>query len=86
MIAGKLLARGRPRPLPVYDRVVRCAFGHPPSFWTELRTVLREDVAALHHRLLGLRQSAGLPETVCALRVADVVVWMARPAPGRRCP
>ncbi|MFE9240501.1 DUF6308 family protein [Streptomyces sp. EN27] len=41
---------------------------------------------ALHHRLLGLRQSAGLPETVSALRVADVAVWMAHPATGHRCP
>lgn len=83
--AGKLLARKRPRLLPVYDRVVRCALGHPPSFWTDLRTALREDDAALHHRLLGLRRSAGLPETVSALRVADVAVWMAHPAPGHRC-
>ncbi|MEU5403883.1 DUF6308 family protein [Streptomyces sp. NPDC005963] len=86
VIAGKLLARKRPRLLPVYDRVVRCALGHPPSFWTDLRTALRGDDAALHHRLLGLRQSAGLPETVSALRVADVAVWMAHPAPGHRCP
>ncbi|MET7549752.1 DUF6308 family protein [Streptomyces sp. NPDC005479] len=86
VIAGKLLARKRPRLLPVYDRVVRCALGHPPSFWTDLRTALRKDDAALHHRLLGLRQSAGLPETVSALRVADVAVWMAHPAPGHRCP
>lgn len=85
-IAGKLLARKRPRLLPVYDRVVRCALGHPPSFWTDLRTALREHGAALHHRLLGLRQNAGLPETVSALRVADVAVWMAHPAPGHRCP
>ncbi|WP_367540215.1 DUF6308 family protein [Streptomyces globisporus] len=86
VIAGKLLAGKRPRLLPVYDRVVRCALGHPPSFWTELRTALRKDDAALHHRLLSLRQSAGLPETVSALRVADVAVWMAHPAPGHRCP
>ncbi|MFE4660562.1 DUF6308 family protein [Streptomyces hydrogenans] len=84
--AGKLLARKRPRLLPVYDRVVRCALGHPPSFWTDLRTALREDDAALHHRLLRLRQIAGLPKTVSALRVADVAVWMAHPAPGHRCP
>ncbi|MEV0093745.1 DUF6308 family protein [Streptomyces sp. NPDC050738] len=86
VIAGKLLARKRPRLLPVYDRVVRCALGRPPSFWSDLRIALREDGAALHHRLLGLHQSAGLPETVSALRVADVAVWMAHPAPGHRCP
>lgn len=32
--AGKLLARKRPRLVPVYDRVVRCAFGtRGLSFW-----------------------------------------------------
>ncbi|MFD4862982.1 DUF6308 family protein [Streptomyces atratus] len=65
---------------------MRCALGHPPSFWTDLRTALREDDEALHHRLLGLRESAGLPESVSALRVADVAVWTAHPAPGHRCP
>ncbi|MFE9046564.1 hypothetical protein ACFYOG_37550 [Streptomyces sp. NPDC007818] len=29
--------------MPVYDRVVRCALGHPPSFWTDLRTAGRRD-------------------------------------------
>lgn len=29
---GKLLARKRPRLLPVYDRVVRCVLGRPKSF------------------------------------------------------
>ncbi|MFE3379341.1 DUF6308 family protein [Streptomyces anulatus] len=86
VIAGKLLARKRPRLLPVYDRVVRCALGRPPSFWTELRTALRENDGALHHRLLDLRQSAGLPNSVSPLRIADVAVWMAHPAPGHRCP
>ncbi|MFF8249961.1 DUF6308 family protein [Streptomyces griseus] len=86
VIAGKLLARKRPRLLPAYDRVVRCALGRPPSFWTELRTALRERDGALHHRLLDLRRSAGLPQTVSALRVADVAIWMAHPAPGHRCP
>ncbi|WP_257134994.1 DUF6308 family protein [Streptomyces sp. wa1063] len=85
VIAGKLLARKRPRLLPVYDRVVRCALGRPPSFWTELRTALRENDGGLHHRLIDLRQSAGLPDTVSALRIADVAVWMAHPAPGHRC-
>lgn len=69
VIAGKLLARKRPRLLPVYDRVVRCAVGRPPSFWLALHAALREDDAALHRRLLELRQAAGLPETVSALRV-----------------
>lgn len=86
VIAGKLLARKRPRLLPVYDRVVRCAVGRPPSFWLALHAALREDDAALHHQLLELRQAAGLPETVSALRVCDVAVWMSHQALGHACP
>ncbi|MFC8199884.1 DUF6308 family protein [Streptomyces sp. NPDC057298] len=74
--AGKLLARKRPRLLPVYDQVVRCVLGRPASFWLDLHTALRLDDRALHHELTALRRSAGLPETVSALRVCDVVLWM----------
>ncbi|MEU2688942.1 DUF6308 family protein [Streptomyces hygroscopicus] len=86
VIAGKVLARKRPRLLPVYDRIVRCAVGRPPSFWLALHAALREDHAALHHQLLELRKVAGLPETVSALRVCDVAVWMGHRAVGHACP
>ncbi|MFF0190827.1 DUF6308 family protein [Streptomyces sp. NPDC005244] len=86
VIAGKLLARKRPRLLPVYDRVVRCAVGRPPSFWLALRTALREDDAALHRQLLELREVAGVPGTVSALRVCDVAVWMGHRAQEHACP
>ncbi|MEU3511322.1 DUF6308 family protein [Streptomyces longwoodensis] len=86
VIAGKVLARKRPRLIPVYDRIVRCAVGRPPSFWLALHTALREDDAALHRQLLELRQAAGLPETVSALRVCDVAVWMNHRAVGHACP
>ena len=74
--AGKLLARKRPRLLPVYDRVVRCAVGRPESFWLALHSALRADDHALHRELMTLRQAAGLPETVSVLRTCDVAVWM----------
>ncbi|GJF32117.1 hypothetical protein KNE206_48170 [Kitasatospora sp. NE20-6] len=83
--AGKILARKRPRLLPVYDTVVRCALGRPRPFWRTLRTALREDDAALHRRLLDLRRTAGLPETVSALRVCDVAVWMGHRALHHDC-
>lgn len=86
VIAGKILARKRPRLLPVYDRIVRCAVGRPPSFWLALHAALREDDAALHRMLLELRQRAGVPETVSALRVCDVAVWMNHRAAGHACP
>ncbi|MFB6986096.1 DUF6308 family protein [Streptomyces sp. NPDC056304] len=74
--AGKLLARKRPRLLPVYDRVVRCAVGRPASFWCSMHAGLRADDHALHRELVTSRQAAGLPESVSALRICDVVVWM----------
>ncbi|MEU9208413.1 DUF6308 family protein [Streptomyces sp. NPDC048415] len=74
--AGKLLARKRPRLLPVYDQVVRCVLGRPKSFWLDLYAALRVDNWAVHHELMALRQAADLPETVSALRVCDVVLWM----------
>ncbi|CAL9327716.1 hypothetical protein E6R61_34815 [Streptomyces sp. LRa12] len=87
VIAGKLLARKRPRLLPVYDRVVRCALGRPrPSFWLALHAELRADDCALHRQLLALRKIAGVPETVSALRVCDVAVWMGHRAEGHACP
>ncbi|QES58604.1 hypothetical protein DEJ51_00665 [Streptomyces venezuelae] len=87
VIAGKLLARKRPRLLPVYDRVVRCALARPrPSFWLALHAALRADDRALHQRLLALREAAGLAQTVSALRVCDVVVWMGHRAEAHACP
>ncbi|MER8062737.1 MULTISPECIES: DUF6308 family protein [unclassified Streptomyces] len=87
VIAGKLLARKRPRLLPVYDRLVRCALGRPrPSFWLALHAALRADDGAVHRQLLALRQVAGVPETVSALRVCDVAVWMNHRALGHACP
>ncbi|MEU7428240.1 DUF6308 family protein [Streptomyces sp. NPDC040750] len=74
--AGKILARKRPRLLPVYDQVVRCILGRPKSFWLELHAALRADDRALHNELVALRRSAQVPETVSALRVCDVVLWM----------
>lgn len=86
--AGKLLARKRPRLLPVYDQVVRCALGSPSDFWHDLRVALRAEDRAVHRRLLELRTAAGVPDTVSALRVCDVVVWMRHRGDhtSRKCP
>ncbi|MET7780073.1 DUF6308 family protein [Streptomyces sp. NPDC005388] len=81
--AGKILARKRPRLLPVYDQVVRCIFGRPQSFWLTLHAALRADDYALHRKLLALRELAGVPETVSALRTCDVVLWMRHHAEHR---
>lgn len=70
--AGKLLARKRPRLLPVYDEVVACVLGHPESFWLTLNDAL--DDSPTRDKLDELRSSA--PPQVSALRVVDVAVWM----------
>lgn len=72
--AGKLLARKRPHLLPVYDDVVRCALGHPSRFWMQLHRALLDGVD-LVDVLTDLGRYA--PRHVSALRVLDVVVWMA---------
>jgi hypothetical protein len=86
--AGKLLARKRPSLIPVYDNVVRCAFGWPQNVWTALRNALQqEDDGSLRRTLDGLKQRAELPRQVTSLRVLDVAVWMRhRPLhTGHRC-
>lgn len=81
VITGKLLARKRPRLLPVYDRVVRCAYGRPDGLWSWLFAMFADDDARLNDRLLAAREAADVPHEVSALRVLDVIVWM-RHRPG----
>jgi hypothetical protein len=76
VIASKLIARKRPRLIPIYDRVVKTVTGGDPNFWVPLCEALRADGKALHHRLLQLHRQAGLPREVSALRVFDVIAWM----------
>ncbi|MGW6976199.1 DUF6308 family protein [Streptomyces sp. NPDC054952] len=81
---NKLLARKRPRLLPVYDHVVRCVVGRPGSFWLSLREAPAADGNALHEQLLSLRDGVGVPATVSALRTCDVVLWMSHAADHKR--
>lgn len=74
--ASKLLARKRPRLRPVYDDVVARVMGVRERQWEPLRLALRDDGLRLHRRLLHLRDSAGLPAEVPALRVLDVLAWL----------
>lgn len=78
--AGKLLARKRPRLVPVYARVVKRAFGLPPPMqghvWPWLHEKFAEDDGALRRRLREVRDIAGVAESVTPLRVLDVIIWM----------
>jgi len=75
-IASKLIARKRPRLVPVYDSVVSKVLGTKKSHWEPIRVALGEHDHALHNRLLRLRKKAGLSEEVSVLRVLDVIAWM----------
>jgi uncharacterized protein DUF6308 len=72
--AGKLLARKRPRLIPVYDDVVRLALGAPGSYWTSLWEAFR-DGDRLRIPLEEIRSAADV-EWMSLLRVLDVVIWM----------
>lgn len=82
---SKLMARKRPRLIPVYDSVIEGAFGLGSSAaqWDYWHEVLTANDQKLHKHLLALRSAAGLPEHVSALRVLDVVAWMEHRGTGR---
>lgn len=75
--AGKLLARKRPRLIPVYDRVVKAALGRKDDdgWWLPLRAALAAN-PQLVTDLAGLRKESGLGDEVSLLRVLDVCIWM----------
>lgn len=91
--ASKLLARKRPRLLPVIDRVVCRELGHTrgrTDFYLSLRAVLRDGELGLPDRLAGIRrlaveQAKAEDDPAAAerighlsdLRVFDIVLWMA---------
>lgn len=75
-IATKLMARKRPRLVPIYDVVVGRVLNTVAVHRDPIRDALRVDGSALHTRLLAIRLKAGLPEHISALRVLDVICWM----------
>ncbi|GAB3524279.1 DUF6308 family protein [Phytohabitans suffuscus] len=76
VIAGKLMARKRPRLIPVYDRVLSCLFGAPRHMWIRLHHQLAANNGELRAVLADLRTGTAIPATVSLLRVLDVVLWM----------
>lgn len=75
--ASKLLARKRPRLLPIYDSVIdRHLLQRSGRLWEPLRLALRAEDRQLHRHLINLRSAAGLPEHVSVIRVLDVLAWM----------
>ena len=73
--ANKLLARKRPRLVPVWDDVVHTYFGEPKDFWLGLSVV--QDNEQLRHALWDQRP-ASWPADMSLLRLIDIAVWMAK--------
>lgn len=72
--AGKLLARKRPRLIPVVDSVVMNAVRAPDgSYWRAFRSTLQD--SGRRGQVERLRPP-GLDERVATLRVLDAAVWM----------
>lgn len=74
--AGKLLARKRPRLLPVYDDVVRCVLGAPDHVWLWLNDLFSADGMALPRTLSEVGARAGISAQVSPLRVLGIILWM----------
>ncbi|GAB2549726.1 DUF6308 family protein [Brachybacterium huguangmaarense] len=75
---SKLLARKRPRLIPIWDSFIGSALGMADSrgHWARMRAILRTEGVAEH--LDHLRREANVPEERCSLlRVFDVTVWYA---------
>ncbi|BBE21866.1 hypothetical protein MN0502_07490 [Arthrobacter sp. MN05-02] len=75
--ASKIMARKRPRLIPIYDSVVRPLMGLKNSGgqWTAWHAALTAD-PALPGRLASIREVAGAPDSIFMLRVMDIVLWM----------
>ncbi|MFI5558537.1 DUF6308 family protein [Amycolatopsis japonica] len=73
--ANKLLARKRPRLLPVYDSKVMTMLGTPSSFWACLWTWFDGDPRRVDG-LQDMRDEAGGITDISLLRCVDVVLWM----------
>lgn len=73
--AHKLLARKRPRLLPVYDSVVEAALQpNQRAYWRPLRTDLQQD--GVVKQLGKIRSAANVDESISLLRILDIVIWM----------
>lgn len=74
VMAGKLLARKRPKLVPVVDSVIVAALDAPRGdTWATLASALRDEDR--RRRIETLRPSTS-PEAVSTLRLLDVALWM----------
>ena len=79
VFTSKLLARKRPRLIPIIDRGIRHVFGSGENQWRSLNEALNTPVdgaTTLQQLLVELREKSEIDEHISALRVLDVVAWM----------
>ncbi len=75
VIAGKLLARKRPRLVPIVDSVVvRAAPSPHGQYWRAFREYLRDDKT--RSRVEALRPAGAPAGVVSTLRLLDTALWM----------
>ena len=83
--ASKLLARKRPRLVPLYDEKVRrvVALADGTDWWLSLREALRRDLEdnEVRHRVRQAMSEASVPGYVSVLRSLDVIIWAHATAP-----
>lgn len=76
--ASKVLARKRPRLIPVEDAEVAAALGHEGDYWAALRHFLFRDGHAVSKWLQHVRSTARVGEDISEIRVFDILTWMTR--------
>ncbi|KIA73920.1 hypothetical protein ANMWB30_11680 [Arthrobacter sp. MWB30] len=75
--ASKIMARKRPRLIPIFDSVVGPLMGHPKpkGQWKTWHSVL-SDGSGLPARLRAIKEKSGIEQDISVLRTMDVVLWM----------
>lgn len=75
--ASKLMARKRPRLIPIYDSVVGPLMGLEDSTgqWERWHEVLTDNTG-LPQRLTKIHGQSGISDPISRLRVMDIVLWM----------
>jgi hypothetical protein len=73
--AGKLMARKRPRLIPIYDDVVRNAFDLEKGIWWKAMRDVLADNPDIVLAATQLRSDSGIGDEISILRVIDVAIW-----------
>ena len=75
---AKLLARKRPRLIPIWDRVVKDVLGlrSTKGYWKIFHAALTADECSLDKRLGELATAADVAERYSRLRILDILAWM----------